>query len=115
MWGRAFLDNAFAPAKSGRLTRRGKGSKVMLVVERQGLPLGVLVESAQKAEVRLAESIPLSAEADRVLHPFSMRAEDRPRLTRQGLSTPWPYCRGRYGPGDGAKRGHSPTWGLDLF
>ncbi len=38
------------------LTKRGKGSKVMLVVEGQGLPLGVLVESAQKAEVRLAES-----------------------------------------------------------
>ena len=37
------------------LTRRGKGSKVMLVVERQGLPLGVLVESAQRSEVRLAE------------------------------------------------------------
>jgi transposase len=38
------------------LTKRGKGSKVMLVVEGQGLPLGVLVESAQKAEVRLAEA-----------------------------------------------------------
>lgn len=37
------------------LTRRGKGSKVMLVVEGQGLPLGVLVESAQRSEVRLAE------------------------------------------------------------
>jgi hypothetical protein len=38
------------------LTKRGKGSKVMLVVEGQGLPLGVLVASAQKAEVRLAEA-----------------------------------------------------------
>ena len=38
------------------LTRRGKGSKVMLVVDGQGLPLGVLVESAQKGEVKLAEA-----------------------------------------------------------
>jgi transposase len=38
------------------LTKRGKGSKVMLVVEGQGLPLGVRVESAQKAEVRRAEA-----------------------------------------------------------
>ena len=38
------------------LTKRGKGSKVMLIVEGQGLTLGVRVESAQKAEVRLAEA-----------------------------------------------------------
>lgn len=37
------------------LTRRGKGSTVLLVVEGQGLPLGVLVESAQRSEARLAE------------------------------------------------------------
>jgi transposase len=37
------------------LTRRGKGSKLMLVVESQGLPIGGLVSSAQKAEVKLAE------------------------------------------------------------
>lgn len=37
------------------LTRRGKGSKVMMVVEGQGLPLGVLVASAQRSEVRRVE------------------------------------------------------------
>jgi hypothetical protein len=37
------------------LTRRGKGSKLMLVVESHGLPIGGLVTSAQKAEVKLAE------------------------------------------------------------
>jgi hypothetical protein len=47
------------------LTKRGKGSKVMLVVEGQGLPLGVRVESAQKAEVRLAESSPGPGEGDK--------------------------------------------------
>jgi transposase len=37
------------------LTRRGKGSKLMLVVENQGLPIGGLVANAQQAEVKLAE------------------------------------------------------------
>jgi len=36
------------------LTRRGKGSKVMLVVEGQGLPMGLILESAQSSEVKLA-------------------------------------------------------------
>jgi transposase len=37
------------------LTRRGKGSKLMLAVEHQGVPIGGLVASAQPAEVKLAE------------------------------------------------------------
>lgn len=38
------------------MTRRGKGTKIMAVTDGGGLPIGVLVESAQKAEVRLAEA-----------------------------------------------------------
>ena len=37
------------------LTRRGKGTKLMAVVDGRGVPLGLLVASAQDAEVRLAE------------------------------------------------------------
>ena len=55
----AFLDGSFAPAKNGGehvgLTRKGKGTKWMVVVERHGLPLGFLLVSANRAEVRLAE------------------------------------------------------------
>ena len=36
------------------LTRRGKGTKLMLVTEGQGIPVGVYLDSAQKAEVHLA-------------------------------------------------------------
>ena len=43
-WSRAFLDGSLVPAKKGGqrvgLTRRGKGSKLMLVVENQGIPIG---------------------------------------------------------------------------
>jgi transposase len=58
-WCYAFLDGSFAPAKNGGdgvgLTRKGKGTKWMLVVDGQGLPLGLHLASAQQAEVTLAE------------------------------------------------------------
>ena len=57
-WSLAHLDGTFVPAKRGGaavgLTRRGKGSKLMAVVDHQGLPIGLLVASAQEAELSLA-------------------------------------------------------------
>jgi len=59
-WSLAFLDGSFAPAKKGGdkvgLTKKGKGTKWMLVVDGNGFPLGFRVESARTAEVRLAET-----------------------------------------------------------
>jgi transposase len=58
-WTMAFLDGSFAPAKKGGdnvgLTRKGKGTKWMLVIEGNGLPLGFHLDSAARAEVKLAE------------------------------------------------------------
>jgi transposase len=58
-WSIAFLDGSFAPAKKGGgevgLTKKGKGTKWMLVVEGNGLPLGFSLASANMAEVTLAE------------------------------------------------------------
>jgi transposase len=58
-WSMAFLDGSFVPAKRGGeqvgLTRKGKGTKWMLVVDGQGLPLGFHLDSAGRAEVRLAK------------------------------------------------------------
>jgi transposase len=58
-WSMAFLDGSFVPAKRGGdrvgLTKKGKGTKWMLVVERHGLPLGFHLDSAGRAEVRLAQ------------------------------------------------------------
>jgi len=57
-WSIAFLDGSFVPAKNGGagvgLTRKGKSTKWMLVVDGQGLPLGVQLASANQAEVRSA-------------------------------------------------------------
>ena len=58
-WRYACLDDSFAPAKNGGegvgLTSKGKGTKWMLVVDGDGIPIGLHLASAQQAEVRLAE------------------------------------------------------------
>jgi transposase len=58
-WTTAFLDGSFAPAKKGGdkvgLTKKGKGTKWMLVIDGTGLPLGFHLDSAACAEVKLAE------------------------------------------------------------
>jgi transposase len=56
----AFIDGCFAPAKKGGSkvgkTKRGKGTKVMAVADRHGLPVAIYVESATPHEVKLATS-----------------------------------------------------------
>jgi transposase len=58
-WSMAFLDGSFAPAKKGgdqvSLTKKGKGTNWMLVIDGNGLPLGFHLASATTAEVKLAE------------------------------------------------------------
>jgi len=56
------------------LTRKGKGTKWMLVVDGQGVPLGGLLASAQQAEVKLAE-----ATLDQVRVPRLGRGRPRKR------------------------------------
>jgi len=57
-WTMCFLDGSFAPAKKGGqqvgLTKKGKGTKWMLVIDGNGLPLGFHLDRATTAEVRLA-------------------------------------------------------------
>ena len=54
-----FVDATFAPAKGGGagvgLTRKGKGTKIQIVVDRQGLPLGVSVASANTGEPQMVQ------------------------------------------------------------
>lgn len=55
----AFIDATFAPAKSGGhavgLTRKGKGTKVQVLVDAQGLPLGVSVAAAHVGEPQMVQ------------------------------------------------------------
>ncbi len=56
----AFIDGRFALAKRGGTcvgkTKRGKGSKIMAIADRQGLPVAVHVESATPHEVTLVHA-----------------------------------------------------------
>ncbi len=58
-WRRAFLDGTFVPALKGgdyiSKTIRGKGSKVMTIVDGQGVPLGLYLDEAAPHEIRFAE------------------------------------------------------------
>jgi transposase len=58
-WSMAHRDGSFASAKRGGdkvgLTKKGKGTKWMLVVDGNGVPLGFHLKSANVAEVKLAE------------------------------------------------------------
>src|SRR5262249_18332642 len=80
-WSMAFLDGSFAPAKRGGehvgVTKKGKGTKWMLVVDGTGLPLGFHLESANVAEVKLAV---------RTLDTISVpRARGRPKCRPEKL------------------------------
>src|SRR3954465_1229175 len=54
-----FIDGTFAPAKRGGAgvgkTKKGKGSKMMAVVEADGLPIAITVDSANPHEVKLVK------------------------------------------------------------
>jgi transposase len=56
---RGVLGRLLRPGKKGGaavgLTRKGKGTKWMLVVDDRGTPIGFHLESAQRAEIRLAD------------------------------------------------------------
>src|SRR5215472_12779617 len=86
-WSMAFLDGSFAPAKKGGekvgITKKGKGTKWILVVDGNGLPLGFQLDGANSAEVRLAEQT-----LDTISVP---RSRGRPRLRPEKLVTDRAY------------------------
>ena len=55
----SFIDAAFGMAKGGRAdvgpTKRGKGLKIMAIVDRHGLPLSISTHAANHHEVRLVQ------------------------------------------------------------
>jgi transposase len=54
-----FIDATFAPAKGGGngigLTKKGKGSKVQLIIDAQGVPLAMSVASANTGETAMVQ------------------------------------------------------------
>ncbi len=58
-WSRAFLDGKFVRASKGgdhvSKTLRGKGSKIMAIVDGNGIPIGLHLDAAAPHELRFAE------------------------------------------------------------
>jgi transposase len=84
-------------------TKRGKGTKLMVLVDGTGLPLAIDVDSASPADVRLIE--PLIDEAVTPEVPGRLiydRAADsdplRQRLANRGIELICPHRRGRIRP-----------------
>jgi transposase len=55
-----FIDATFSPAKGGGLgvglTRKGKGTKLQVIVDAQGIPLGLSVDSAGVGEPQMVQA-----------------------------------------------------------
>src|SRR5262245_23035906 len=89
----AFIGGSFAQAKRGGTrvgkTKRGKGSKIMAIADRQGLPVAVHVESATPHEVRLVQGHPCSTVCQAA--PGASHWRQRLRVGQAGCraGTPW--------------------------
>jgi transposase len=101
----AFVDATFAGAKKGAPpfgpTRRGKGSKIMAICDRHGLPVAVHVASASPYEPHLVPAT-LDARFFADLPPrligdrgYDSDALDRMLMTQYGIEMIAPHRRGR--------------------
>jgi transposase len=101
----AFVDATFAPAKKRGpavgLTRRGKGSKIMAICDRHGLPVAVHVASAAPYEphlvpatldARFLPDLPTRLIGDRA---YDSDALDELLMTRYGIEMIAAHRRGR--------------------
>src|ERR1700674_365718 len=93
-------------------TKRGKGTKGMVVVDGRGLPLGEYLHSASPAEVRLAETTLAAIRVGRRHHPGRPRQKPvrviadkaydsdplRTRLRQRGIERICPHKRNRVRP-----------------
>ena len=87
-----FIDGTFTPAKAGGAgvgkTKRGKGSKIMVVTDRAGLPVSAHVTSAQPYKVTLVDETLAACWIDSVPeHLIGDRAYDSDALdARQAVA-----------------------------
>jgi transposase len=83
-------------------TKRGKGTKVMLLVDGHGTPLGVDIASASPAEVTLIEPLlnkRISRRPDRLIYDRAADSDPlRTRLRRRFIELICPHRRGRRKP-----------------
>ena len=106
-WNEGFADGTFASAKKrgdfvGK-TKRGKGNRIMVLSDGNGLPFAVDVDSANCAEVNLIERLLDSAFTDYVPNKliYNKAADSdklRDRLADRNVELICPHRRGRVRP-----------------
>jgi transposase len=84
-------------------TKRGKGTKIMLLVDARGTPLGVDIASASPAEVKLIEPLlekrVLRKRPKRLIYDRAADSDPlRQRLTKRCIELICPHRRGRKRP-----------------
>jgi transposase len=84
-------------------TKRGKGTKIMLLVDGRGTPLGVDIASASPAEVKLIEALlekrMLRKRPQRLIYDRAADSDPlRQRLTKRCIELICPHRRGRKRP-----------------
>ena len=86
-WDEFFADAAFVPAKRGPgvgPTKRGKGTKLVVVASRSGVPLGIHLDAASPAEVKMLEPVLADVKLRRRGRPVAPSARHcRSRLRRR--------------------------------
>ena len=106
-WDETMADGTFSPAKKGGLasasTTRGKGTKIMLLVDGRGTPLGVDIASASPAEVQLIEPLLkqriLRRRPKRLIYDRAADSDPlRTRLAKRCIELICPHRRGRIRP-----------------
>lgn len=119
----AFIDGTFVPAKRGGAavgpTKRGKGTKIMAVADRSGLPIALHIESAPPHEVTLVEdTLATTFLGDLPERLIGDRAYDSDRLDEVlrdgGVEMISPHRRGRRKTQDGRKlRRYKRRWKVE--
>ncbi|WP_390620745.1 IS5 family transposase [Gimesia algae] len=107
VWSEAFGEGTFCPAKKkapdvGK-TKRGKGTKLMLLVDGNGLPLALDRTSASPAEVKLIESLldqrVLPRDPDRLIYDRVADCDPlRTRLAKRQIELICPHRKNRVKP-----------------
>jgi len=122
-----FIDASFAPAKGGGeqigLTKRGKGVKILAIVDRQGLLLSVSTHAANHHEVTLVQLsfdfYMLEAKPDNLIgdRAYDSGALDE-NLHTQGIKMIAPYranCTKRYTQDGRRLRRYERRWIVERF
>lgn len=119
----AFIDGTFVPAKRGGAavgpTNRGKGTEIMAVADRSGLPIALHIESASPHEVTLVEdTLTTTFVGDLPERLIGDRAYDSDRLDEVlrdgGVEMIAPHRRGRRNTQDGRKlRRYRRRWKVE--